>query len=318
MLLCMAVNAVSAAANQTVFLPGGDVYTLNGRQQKMDAVTFIENSRVFVPVRYLAYACGVRDGGISWDDFSRTVTLQGENQVLALQAGSNQLVTVDGPVEMDVVPQVISGRMYLPARWVAQYFGYTVEWDEPGNAVLVYLPVDGKPQVIPTQLILLVNKVQGLPEDFQTGPLVNFGTYQVSALLQQPLQQLYDTAAQQGIQITMTSAYRSYTEQKALFDEHARLYGLSVTEATVAPPGHGEHQTGLAVDIAGSDAAYRWLETNCPRFGFILRYPRGKEYITGYAYEPWHFRYVGVPVATFMQEKGISTLEEYLRIYAGQ
>ncbi len=313
--LCMTLGVVSAAANQTVFPAGVDMYTLNGQQQKMDAVNFIENGRVYVPVRYLANACGLYDGSIVWDAPSQTVTLQGNNQMLSLQAGNRQLVTAAGPVEMDVVPQVIGGRIYLPARWVAQYFGYIVEWDEPGHAVLVYLPGDDKPQVTPTQRILLVNKLKGLPQDYQPSLLVNFGDFQVSALLQQPLQQLYQAAAQQGIPIAMTSAYRSYAEQKTLFDERARLYGVAVTEATVGQPGYSEHETGLAVDIGGSAVTYRWLETNGPRFGFVLRYPRGKESITGYAYEPWHYRYLGMPVATFMQAKGILTLEEYLHIY---
>ncbi len=317
-ILCLALDVVSIAANQTVFPTGGDVYILNGHQQKMDAVCFIENSRVFVPVRYLAYACELPDEGITWNGLSQTVTLKGRNQVLTLKAGSKRLVTAEGPLEMDVVPQVICGRIYLPARWVAQYIGYTVEWDAPGNAVLVYLPEDGRPQVIQIQQLLLVNKVNGLPQDFQPGSLVNFGSYQVAAQLQQPLQQLYDTAMQQGIYITVNSAYRSRTEQKALFDARVKLYGAEVAKETVGLPGHSEHETGLAVDFGGSAAVYQWLAANGPRYGFILRYPSGKEYITGYIYEPWHFRYIGTPVATFMQAKNILTLEEYVHNYAGQ
>ena len=316
--LCLAVDVVSIAANQSVFPAGGDVYILNSHQRKMDAVCFIENNRVFVPVRYLAYACELPGEGVTWNELSQTVMLKGRNQVLMLKVGSNRLDTAEGPVEMDVVPQVIAGRIYLPARWVAQYFGYTVEWDAPAKAVLVYLPGDSRPQVLPTQQILLVNKVQELPQDFQPGPLVNFGSFKVAAQIQQPLQQLCDAAIQQGIHIAVNSAYRSRTEQKALFNARVKLYGAEVAQETVGPPGHSEHETGLAVDFGGDAVAYSWLEANGPRYGFILRYPNGKEYITGYTYEPWHFRYIGVPVATFMQAKDILTLEEFVHNYAGQ
>ncbi len=103
----------------------------------------------------------------------------------------------------------------------------------------------------------------------------------------------------------------------------AQRVGKEVANKTVAYPGQSEHQTGLAMDVSSHKMGFKlhqsfgetiegiWLANNAPKFGFIIRYPKGKEHITGYKYEPWHLRYVGVQVAEEIAQKGI-TLEEYL------
>ncbi|MBE6649868.1 MAG: hypothetical protein E7613_01010 [Ruminococcaceae bacterium] len=121
--------------------------------------------------------------------------------------------------------------------------------------------------------------------------------------------------------VTVTSAYRSYEEQSELFQQEIQITGSSEQAAkNVNPPGTSEHQTGLAVDMHnmpsastafGETKAAKWLATNAHKFGYILRYPANKTYITGINYEPWHFRYVGRYHATKMYELGLC-LEEYL------
>lgn len=120
--------------------------------------------------------------------------------------------------------------------------------------------------------------------------------------------------------IICDSAYRSYDYQNELYDE---LVKLGKDTSYLAKPGESEHQTGLCVDIAAYQNGeyidvpkkladeYKWLEDNADRFGFILRYPENKEHITGYPYEPWHFRYVGLKHAKKIKENNL-TLEEYL------
>lgn len=121
--------------------------------------------------------------------------------------------------------------------------------------------------------------------------------------------------------VTVTSAYRSYDEQNELFQQEIQNVGSSEQAAkNVNPPGVSEHQTGLAVDMHnmpsastafGDTKAAKWLADNAHKFGYILRYPANKTYITGISYEPWHFRYVGRYHATKMHELGLC-LEEYI------
>jgi D-alanyl-D-alanine carboxypeptidase len=122
--------------------------------------------------------------------------------------------------------------------------------------------------------------------------------------------------------LVVQSGYRSYSSQQIIHKAQVRALGKTKGEALAARPGYSEHQTGLAVDLAakgvstlkisfGKTKAGIWLAENAHRYGFIVRYPKGKTAITGYRYEPWHFRYVGVDVATRMHETGVTTLEEF-------
>lgn len=120
--------------------------------------------------------------------------------------------------------------------------------------------------------------------------------------------------------IFIASGYRSYSQQEGLYNQELYEKGED-GEMWVAPPGYSEHQTGLAFDFNllnedggiayNGDGAYSWLNMNCYRYGFIVRYLEYKEDITGYDYEPWHFRYVGVPAATYITRNGL-VLEEYI------
>ncbi len=126
-------------------------------------------------------------------------------------------------------------------------------------------------------------------------------------------------AKNKGFRIIAVSTYRSYFYQKELFNHYVKTKGLKNALIASAKAGHSEHQLGLSVDVEGSNFDYnkfeeskefKWMINNAYKYGFILRYPKGKEHITGFKYEPWHFRYVGVKVAKFIHDKKI-TLEEY-------
>lgn len=133
-----------------------------------------------------------------------------------------------------------------------------------------------------------------------------------------------------NISVGVASSYRSLEEQQAVYDEFIEIYGKEYADKTVAPVGCSEHHTGLAVDIslkvndkfiddnnefAKHEATFKEIHKELSNFGFILRYPKGKEHITGYPYEPWHFRYVGKYVAKIIYENAY-TLEEYLSDYS--
>lgn len=136
-----------------------------------------------------------------------------------------------------------------------------------------------------------------------------------------PLQSMFDAARANGISLLAGSGYRSYYTQVALFNRYVSEVGRDQAMTFSAPPGHSEHQSGLTMDISSADmgcwleicfgdtASGKWLAANSYRYGFILRYPQGKESITGFQYEPWHFRYVGIPLATALYQSGL-TLDE--------
>jgi len=140
------------------------------------------------------------------------------------------------------------------------------------------------------------------------------------------LQEFIDAARAEGLSVYLSSSYRAYSEQNWLYERKVAQYGDPAVAATiVAPPGTSEHQSGLCADItdiyyASKDrslentALFKWMYANCQDYGFILRYPDGKQDITGIIYEPWHFRYVGVEVATYIMENDL-TLEEFHELY---
>lgn len=121
------------------------------------------------------------------------------------------------------------------------------------------------------------------------------------------------------------SGYRSYKTQESLYQKRVRISSEAEADLYVARPGCSEHQTGLALDVSAPSAGLaleeffsdtpegKWLSVYAPMFGFIIRYPRGKESVTGYAYEPWHIRYVGRSLSLYLSLTGL-TLEEYYRL----
>lgn len=128
-----------------------------------------------------------------------------------------------------------------------------------------------------------------------------------------------------GYTLYGVSGYRSYERQEEIYHQRLQETPAEVVNKYVAKPGTSEHQTGLALDVSSPEVDYeleeifaetpegKWLAVYAPMFGFILRYPKGKENITGYAYEPWHIRYVGKSLSLYLSLTGM-TLEEYHQI----
>ena len=124
-----------------------------------------------------------------------------------------------------------------------------------------------------------------------------------------------------GLNIWIQSGYRSYELQESLYNKYVNRDGKIAADTYSARPGHSEHQTGLAFDLntITDDFQYtdegKWINDNCYKYGFILRYPKGKEHYTGYKYESWHLRYVGTNLATKLYNNGDwITLEEHFNL----
>ena len=126
-------------------------------------------------------------------------------------------------------------------------------------------------------------------------------------------------AAEEGLNLWIGSGYRSYQDQEIIYNNYVAMDGVEMADTYSARPGYSEHQTGLVIDCNTIDDAFgntpesAWLAEHAHEYGFVIRYPKGKEDITGYQYEPWHIRYVGSKVATECYERGIC-LEEYFGI----
>lgn len=185
---------------------------------------------------------------------------------------------------------------------------------------------------IPGSTTVLVNRDYLLPSSYIPDQLVepdirfNFDYSSDKRKLQKvaadALEQLCKDAEKEKLIFYGVSGYRSYARQNQIYSNNISTRGREATDTVSAKPGSSEHQTGLAMDISaksvgcrldqslGKTAEGKWLAKNCHKYGFIIRYPEGKDDITGYTYEPWHIRYVGTSVATYLFTNKL-TLEEY-------
>ncbi|WBW95184.1 D-alanyl-D-alanine carboxypeptidase family protein [Oceanirhabdus sp. W0125-5] len=187
----------------------------------------------------------------------------------------------------------------------------------------------------PDDILALVNKSNKLPSDYIPNNLVvpnvpfPFKSYHSKKLMRkdaaQALEELFEQAKKENIKLYALSGYRSYERQASIFASNVKKKGLEKANQFSARPGESEHQTGLAMDITspsvknvltqrfGQTPEGKWVKANAHKFGFIIRYPQGKEHITGYQYEPWHLRYVGKEAAEEIKNNNF-TLEEYLDV----
>lgn len=163
--------------------------------------------------------------------------------------------------------------------------------------------------------ILMASKQYPLPADYAPGE---------SKEARAAFEEMAAAARVDGFELVAFSGYRSFERQQELYKRYVKNDGQEAADRYSARPGHSEHQTGLAFDIGeqnfeehfaresfGETEAGKWVASNAHEYGFIMRYPNGKEKITGYMYEPWHFRYVGKELAKKLTESGL-TVEEYI------
>lgn len=160
--------------------------------------------------------------------------------------------------------------------------------------------------------VLIANKTYSLPSDYGTG---------LTSTTQSAFDKMNADAKSLGLNLWIASGYRSYATQKRLYNNYVSSDGKEAADTYSARPGYSEHQTGLAFDLNSVEESFantdegKWVKDNCYRYGLIIRYPKGKESITGYIYEPWHLRYVGVELAIKLYNNGDwITLEEYFGV----
>ena len=197
---------------------------------------------------------------------------------------------------------VLNVNMYLDY----EFYTNDIKIENPNNLTIVnkYYKLDEKyePELVKINSKYAINERQLLTQEAK-----------------EAFEKMCEEARNNDIYIYSGSAYRSYSYQNTLYNNRVKTDGLEYTNKTAAKAGYSEHQLGLALDILNKnfqyldsdDKEYQWLIENSYKYGFILRYPKDKEKITGYTYEPWHFRYLTTDVATILKEKNI-TYEEYI------
>jgi len=178
---------------------------------------------------------------------------------------------------------------------------------------------------------VLVNKFYFLDENYVPNNLEEIDNeYSVSDrylvnVARISFEHLAKKAKEDGLNIRAISTYRSYSYQSNLYNNYVKQDGVYEADKYSARPGFSEHQTGFAVDVDNigtnyndfeNTEEYKWMLENAHKYGFILRYPKGKEDITGYMYEPWHYRYVGVEIASFIQQNKLTYEEYYFKYIA--
>lgn len=179
--------------------------------------------------------------------------------------------------------------------------------------------------------LILVNKYYQLDSSYVPDNLITINTkygyaQQLKKEAYDAFVKMADTASKEGLYLYIRSPYRGYNVQLNLYQSYVNNNGKAEADTYSARAGFSEHQTGLAIDVMAKASAssnlgvfestkeFTWIKEHCYEYGYILRYPKGKEYITGYIYEPWHYRYVGVDVAKKIKELNI-TYEEYYEYF---
>lgn len=185
-------------------------------------------------------------------------------------------------------------------------------------------PYRDRPDIDPDDwMFILANPWNDIGD--YTPELATLERQQFDVRIVDAMEDFAQAARDEGLSVLLSSGYRSYATQTYLFNRKVSQYGEAVAQTIVARPGTSEHQTGLCCDITDhyyemKDASlentelYQWMSEHCQEYGFIVRFPKGKEDITGIIYEPWHFRYVGTEAATYIMEHEL-TLEEFLELY---
>lgn len=188
----------------------------------------------------------------------------------------------------------------------------------------------------PTSILVLVNKEHPLPAGYVPPDLItpnvpfpfkeDLPKKKMRKVAATALEDMFAQAEKDGLHLYAMSGYRSYKTQIEIFNHNVKTEGQAVANAVSAHPGTSEHQTGLAMDLITTSMHEQleqsfestpegiWVQKHAAEFGFIVRYPKGKEKITGYEYEPWHIRYVGKEVAQEISSKNI-TFDEYVKAY---
>ena len=259
---------------------------------------------------------------------------QASSETSIISSGQAPIGTAPGkPADNTLIPLTpVAAAQLDPKMALENALAAMIEANRPDSTIR---EEDGRVTVTNvTSMLVLVNKERHLPADYIPSDLVipnvpfSFAGDHPKKQLRKPaakaLERLFHQAKAEGVELKAVSGYRSYATQEAIFKRNAELKGEEEANRTSAYPGQSEHQSGLAMDVSAASVNYdlvkkfgqttegKWLKEHAHEFGFIIRYVEGREGETGYDYEPWHLRFVGVDAAKRIVGKGF-ILETFLK-----
>ena len=300
---------------------GENVITVNGEEKEFELSSLLENDETYIPIGMVSVA-------LCPDKISY------ENQQVKIQ---KYIANTDYHRIIQDVLDARENSNFNPENF-KKYIKYHLNKSDYSMHDVIFRVNIGLDSHFyenittieqPHELLVLVNKYNKLPANFKQHNLVNMRRehtvndgkqYLMTSGAYEKYIRMFDAAKKEGLSLRALSTYRTEDYQRGLYNNKVRTSGKVYADNYSARPGHSEHQTGLAVDINSTrvafeySAEFKWLQKHAHEYGYILRYPKGKEWITGYSYEPWHYRYVGVDAAKKIYEKGI-TYEEYYAKY---
>lgn len=224
---------------------------------------------------------------------------------------------------------------YAKLKYYDRYVNYSDLTGEDEETTVMHVNLDLDKEVYQDATLvteysidMVVNKHRQLSKDYEPNDLTKIGKdytphddLKASRVAINAFAEMKKAASKENLGLVINSAYRSYEDQEEICEEYKNLYGQSYVDKYVAKPGFSEHQTGLAFDIGSTSSnifanskEYVWIQKHAHEYGFIQRFPKGFEEITGFRNEAWHYRYVGKKIATYIYENNI-TLDEYFVMF---
>lgn len=278
-----------------------------------------------VPIRILS---GLINADVTIDNGTNSVVLTKDNNVISFDLSFPVIRVNNNHYKTGVLPRIYKDDIYVPLRYIKNTLEFEIhtytlnDAEKHTNEQNTLLNDTFGYEIIVKELlskgaiyvkgVLYVDKQISIPADYVAEQVdIDRVQYAFDTMKQE--------ASKEGHNLKILSWVRDYERQEEIYNSYLKRDGFEEAESKSAQPGHSEHQTGLAIDINyisdsfGETPEGKWVNENCHKYGFILRYPRGKSEITGYKYEPWHLRYVGVEIANEIYNSGV-TLEEYLGI----
>ena len=252
-------------------------------------------------------------------------------------SNNNQKEPSEEDIPLEEITALFLGKQYMVSRNMERYRKYylthrNLSADEIITRVNSNIDLTAYKDITPTDLskedLLIVNKYYYLDKNYVPSNLVavdsKYGRGSIKKEAYDAFIEMYNDASKLGLYPYIQSPYRSYSYQTTLYNNYVKRDGVKEADTYSARPGYSEHQTGLAMDLGTSknhsigdfekSKEFDWVSKNAYKYGFILRYPKNKQYLTGYMYEPWHYRYVGKDIAKYIYENNI-TYEEYFEYF---
>ncbi|WP_434993750.1 D-alanyl-D-alanine carboxypeptidase family protein [Arthrobacter sp. Ld5] len=266
--------------------------------------------------------CGLRDGGC-YQNYQGGSIIWSPTTGARISVGAIRARWASTNFENGALGYPVSNEECSAGTCKQRYQRGLITWTARAGTVL------SRDIDVASSSVVVVNKRRPLsPARYAPGPLVGVGGPSLRSDAAQQFTRLLADARASGVAMVPVSGYRSFDTQASLYTSYVNQYGRVTADLISARPGYSEHQTGLAIDIGNSNGACglqecfagtpagAWAAQNAWRYGFIIRYPRGQTSVTGYAYEPWHLRYVGTTISSEMRAHRLPTLEHYMSLPA--